>query len=270
MEKLLLVTYARNTRGRRSIDSEMSGARFLGRSSGNSVAMSDHAHARTRTLRPEDIARVVIRPVGTVLPLGFLVFATGAFVTAAYSVGWIPVGQGRVVYELLLLFVVPIQTIAVVFAFLSRDTAGGTTMGVFAATWGTLAVIGMSLKPGETSTALGVFLCADCVAVLILALASITGNPAFTVILLIGCARFATNGVYQLTGTTGYQQVSGWVGIALSVTAAYAGLAFLLEDARHKPVLPLVREGHARDALDADLNENIARLESEPGVRTRL
>lgn len=232
--------------------------------------MPDRNHDRSKTLRPEDIARVVIRPVGTVLPLGFLVFATGAFVTATYSIGWIPIAQSRVVFELLLLFVVPVQSVAVVFAFLSRDTAGGTTMGVFAATWGTLGVIGLSLKPGETSTALGVFLCADCVAILILALASITGNPAFTVLLLIGCGRFATNGVYQLTATTGYERVSGWIGIVLAAAAAYAGLAFLLEDSRHEPVLPFVREGRARESLDADLADNIARLESEPGVRTRL
>jgi hypothetical protein len=48
--------------------------------------MPTRNQARSKTLRPEDIARVVIRPVGTVLPLGFLVFATGAFVTATYSI----------------------------------------------------------------------------------------------------------------------------------------------------------------------------------------
>jgi succinate-acetate transporter protein len=232
--------------------------------------MPEQDNGRARTLRPEDIARVVIRPVGTVLPLGFFVFATGAFLTATYSAGWIPVSQGRVVFELLLIFVLPVQTIAVVFAFLSRDSAGGTTMGVFAATWGALAVIGMSLKPGETSDALGVFLLADCAVIFILALASLAGNPAFTVILLIGCARFATNGVYQLTGHTGYERVSGWVGIVLAVVAAYAGLAFLLEDGRHEPVLPFVREGRAKERLDFDLTENVRRLESEPGVRTQL
>jgi hypothetical protein len=226
--------------------------------------------SKAEAVRPEDITRVMIRPIGSVLPLGLLVFAIGSFVTASFAIGWIPVAQGRIVFELLLLFVVPTQGIAVIFVFLARDTAGGTTLGVFAATWGAVGTIGMSLKPGETSSALGVFLLADCVVIFILGLASLLGNPAFTVLLLIGCGRFATNGIYELTGSTGFERVSGWVGIALSLFAAYAGLAFLLEDASHEPVLPFVREGHSRESLAADLTENLQRVESEPGVRTRL
>jgi hypothetical protein len=226
--------------------------------------------SKAKAVRPEEIARVVIRPIGSVLPLGLLVFAIGSFVTATYSIGWIPVAQGRIVFELLLLFVVPTQGLSVIFVFLARDTAGGTTLGVFAATWGAIGTIGMSLKPGETSSALGVFLLADCVIIFALALASLLGNPAFTVLLLIGCGRFATNGIYELTGSTGFERVSGGVGIALSLFAAYAGLAFLLEDARHEPVLPFVREGRSRESLEDDLTENLQRVESEPGVRTRL
>jgi len=35
-------------------------------------------------IRPEEIARVVVRPLGSVLPLGFLAFGTGIFVTARF------------------------------------------------------------------------------------------------------------------------------------------------------------------------------------------
>jgi hypothetical protein len=33
--------------------------------------------AQEQRIRPEEIARVVVRPLGSVLPLGFLAFGTG-------------------------------------------------------------------------------------------------------------------------------------------------------------------------------------------------
>jgi hypothetical protein len=221
-------------------------------------------------IRPEEIARVVVRPLGSVLPLGFLVFGVGIFVTAAYSLGWIPPKDGRDVFLLALVFVAPVEAVTAVLAFLARDTAGGTTLGVFAGTWATLGVIGLGLGPGETSTTLGVFLLADGVVILILAIAAIFGNPAFTVLLGVACARFALNGVYELTGTKTIEHISGYIGLVLAAVAGYGGLAFLLEDGQHRPVLPMLRHGAAAEALDADLLDSLRRLESEPGVRGRL
>lgn len=221
-------------------------------------------------VRPESIARVVVRPLGTVMPLGFLAFGVGAFLTAVFSLGWIPLDQGRDVYILLLAAVVPVQAFAAGLAFISRDTAGGTSLGLFSGVWAAVSIVGLTLPPGGTSSALGVFLLADCAVILILAAAAVLGNPAFTVILLVGCIRFGLNGLYQLTGTPGIERAAGWVGLGLSLVAGYAGLAFLLEDARHSPVLPFMRQRAAREALDADLHAQLQRLEHEPGVRTRL
>jgi hypothetical protein len=222
------------------------------------------------TIRPEEIARVFIRPLGTVLPLGFLVFGSAVFVTASYSLGWLAPSEGRNVFELVLVYVVPVQAVAAVLAFLARDTAGGTTMSIFAVTWASLATLSLGLKPGETSSTIGTFLLADCVVILTLALAAIVGNPVFSAILLVACARFATNGAYELTGNKGLEHASGWIGIVLAAIAGYVGLAFLLEDARHEPVLPFVRQGAAQESLDADLLQSLRRLEREPGVRARL
>jgi uncharacterized protein len=222
------------------------------------------------SVRPEEIARVVVRPLGSVLPLGFLAFGVGIFVTAAYGLGWIPPEDGRDVFLFVLVFVTPIEAITAVLAYLARDTAGGTTLGVFAGTWATLGAIGLGLAPGETSTTLGVFLLADGVVILVLALAAIVGNPAFTVLLGVACTRFVLNGAFELTGSKAVEHASGYVGIVLAAVAAYGGLAFLLEDARQRPVLPMLRHGAAADALDADLIDSLRRLESEPGVRGRL
>jgi succinate-acetate transporter protein len=221
-------------------------------------------------IRPETIARVFVRPLGTVLPLGFMVFGVGALLTAAYSLGWLPLSDGAQVFTLLLVFVVPVQAVAAVFAFLARDTAGGTSMAVFGATWGALSILSLSLQPGETSSALGVFLLGDAGLIVILAIASVLGNPAFSVVLTIACARFLLNGIFELTGSTGFERAGGWVSLVLAGVAGYAGLAFLLEDAQHRTVLPFLRTGSARQVLDADLLEHLRRLESEPGVRTRL
>ena len=108
--------------------------------------------AQEQRIRPEEIARVVVRPLGSVLPLGFLAFGTGIFVTAAYGLGWIPPEDGRDVFLLVLVFVTPIEAVTSVLAYLARDTAGGTTLGVFAGTWATLGTIGLGLQPGQTST----------------------------------------------------------------------------------------------------------------------
>jgi uncharacterized protein len=63
---------------------------------------------------------------------------------------------------------------------------------------------------------------------------------------------------------------AGWAGLVLAGIAAYAGLAFLLEDAEHRPKLPMLRRGAARASLEADLIDHLRRLESEPGVRRSL
>src|SRR5947207_770920 len=99
-------------------------------------------------VRAESIARVFIRPLGSVLPLGFLAFGVAVFVTASYSLGWIPLAQGGELFKLLVVFVVPVEAGTAILAYLSRDTAGGTTLGIFGATWAALGVVGMSLKPG--------------------------------------------------------------------------------------------------------------------------
>src|SRR5204863_7525838 len=116
-------------------------------------------------------------------------------------------------------------------------------------TWATLGVIGLGLAPGETSTTLGVFLLADGVVILILAIAAIFGNPAFTVLLGVACARFALNGVYELTGSTTTEHVSGYIGLVLAAVAGCGGLAVLLEDGQHRPGLPMLRPGAAAGGL---------------------
>jgi hypothetical protein len=67
-----------------------------------------------------------------------------------------------------------------------------------------------------------------------------------------------------------FERVAGGFGVALASCAIYGGLALLLEDLRQADVLPLFRRGEARESLEGDLEQQLRRLEREPGLRQRL
>jgi hypothetical protein len=52
--------------------------------------------------------------------------------------------------------------------------------------------------------------------------------------------------------------------------AVYGGLAFLLEDARGRAVLPIARRGSSREAIEGDLDVQLAGVAAEAGVRKHL
>ncbi len=62
----------------------------------------------------------------------------------------------------------------------------------------------------------------------------------------------------------------GGAPLPLSIFAAtlYAGLAFGLEDAEHKTILPLGRRGEAAEAFEGDLSEQVGPIEA--GVRKQF
>jgi succinate-acetate transporter protein len=76
--------------------------------------------------RIDSLTRITLRPPGTPLPLGFLAFATGVMLLTAFDAHWIPASDQKLVGALALGFVVPLEIMASVFAFLARDTPGGT------------------------------------------------------------------------------------------------------------------------------------------------
>ena len=56
----------------------------------------------------------------------------------------------------------------------------------------------------------------------------------------------------------------------ISALALYGGLAFLREDLRGEPVLPVFRRGEARTSFEAGLADQLDRLDNEAGVRKQL
>ncbi|WP_456844469.1 hypothetical protein [Cellulomonas sp. P5_C6] len=213
--------------------------------------------------------RVVLRPVGTPLPLGFLglVVATTGF--AAVQLEWVPADQGAVVALGVLMFTVPVQLLASVIGFLARDPVAGTGMGVLAGTWAAVCVTTLQAAPGAHSPGLGVLLLTSATAMLVPAV-SASGKLVAAVVMGLSAVRFALTGIVQLTGSSALTELAGWTGIALAVLALYAALGFELEDVQHRTVLPLLRRGPDAAALKGDAERPFVAIQREAGVRPQL
>jgi succinate-acetate transporter protein len=217
----------------------------------------------------QEQTRIVLRPVGSGLPLGFYSFGIGMLLLACSALGWIPVAEQKDIGMLLMSFVFPLELVATVFAFLARDTLGATTLGLFASSWLALGWADLSSPPGAKSIALGVYLFGFAFAVLLLAVMSTLGKPFFSVLLSIACTRMVLSGYYEVGGSHELYRVAGGFGLALTALAMYGGTALALEDARHRQLLPLFRRGGADQAFHG-YEAQLDRLEAEPGVRQQL
>src|SRR2546423_4663828 len=210
--------------------------------------------------------RIMLRPVGSGLPLGFYSFAIGMLLLGCSAIGWIPVGEQKDVGMLLIAFVFPLELLATVVAFLGRDTVGATTLGLFTTSWLALGWTDFASPPGKTSITLGIYLFGFATAALLLALMSTLGKPFFSVLLLVAVARMVLSGYYQVGGSHEWYAVSGGFALALAALAMYGGTALGLEDARQRELLPPFRRGGAHRAFQG-FQAQLERLEAEPGVR---
>lgn len=192
------------------------------------------------------------------------------FLYAALGIGWVKPVDQESIGVLLAAFVFPLQLVATVFAFLSRDGAAGTALGLFSTSWlatGLLLVVG---TPGVLDAGFGYYLLAFAIVVLLLGCASLLGRPLLAAFLLVSCARTVCGAIYELGGGHGWDTVGGWVALVVFGIALYGGMAFLLEDTLGHTVLPLARRGAARTAIESGLREQLHAIEDEAGVRRSL
>jgi succinate-acetate transporter protein len=222
-------------------------------------------------LAPEAITRIMLRPVASSLPLGFLAFGTGTILLTALELQWAPLAQGKTLMLIVLAFVAPLEALAGIFAFLARDSGAATALAMLGAAWTAVALAVLGGPPGQTSTALGIFLLTLATMMLVLSAGALRSKPLFGVLLMLGACRFALTGLYQAAvGGTLLERISGWIGLPLVAFAVYGGLALLLEDGAQQTVLPLGRRGRARTSLEGDLGHQIEQAETEPGIRRQL
>jgi uncharacterized protein len=213
--------------------------------------------------------RIMLRPIGSGLPLGFFSFGIGMLLLGSTAIGWIPVSEQKDVGMLLMAFVFPLELVAMIMAFLARDTLGATTLGLFTTSWLALGWADKSSPPGSTSVTLGIYLFGFATVALLLAMMSVRAKPFFSVLLALATTRMVLSGYYEIGGSTGWYKVAGGFGIALAALALYGGVALGLEDAQQRELLPLFRRGPAQEAF-AGYEKQLERLEAEPGVRQQL
>jgi uncharacterized protein len=231
--------------------------------------------SRTEQGRAEDreaeaVFRVVLRPIASSLPLGFFAFMVGTVLLTVLELRWVPDSEAGQLMVLVLAFVVPLETISGLFAFLARDSGAATGLTALGAAWTATALTVFRGKPGTLSVPLATFLLALTAILIVMAAASVQGKPLFGLLLLAGAARFALTGAYQLTGSVPVEQAAGWLGAPIAVFALYGGLALLLEEGSQRMVLPLGRRGRARASLEGSFARQVHQAEQEAGVRRQL
>jgi succinate-acetate transporter protein len=220
--------------------------------------------------RMEDVARAYMRPIASPVPIGFLGLVVATTMVAALNLGWIAPAEGDVVAFGLLAFVVPAQAAASILGVLARDGVFATGMAVLTGAWATFGLVLLTSAPGSTSDALGILLLVAAVGMACAASVASLAKLIPALVLAGASLRFATAGVYQLTGSSVWEAATGWIGLALAIVATYAALAALLEGAQKRTVLPMGRRQEGRRAVEGGLSEQLVDLTHEPGVRTQL
>jgi hypothetical protein len=218
---------------------------------------------------PNGTARVVLRPIGSPLPLGFLGLFVATLSFSSVQLGWIPQSQGSTVALAALGLTVPVQLIAAVFGFLARDPVAGTGMGILAGTWATAGLATITSPPGATSPGLGVVLLCAGAAMLVPAAAGRQKTIAAAVMAL-SALRFGVTGIAEISGASTWMTAAGWTGVLLAALSLYAALAFELEGTDRRAVLPLWRRGAAASAVRDDATGQLSDVADEPGVRQQL
>ena len=215
-------------------------------------------------------ARVVLRPIANPFPLGFLGLAGATLVLAGQELGAVPARESLEVAVIVLVTAPVLQLVACVFGFLGRDPVAATGMGTLAVTWAAIGAVHALSRPGSYSAALGVFLFLASAAILLSAsmAAGTKGVPA--VVMGLTAARFLVTGIDQVLASPTVEEVAGVLGCVLAAAALYGAFALELEGLEHRTVLPTLRRGRGRSALDNDLADAVATVAAEPGVRNQL
>jgi uncharacterized protein len=213
------------------------------------------------------ITRIVLRPIGSPLPLGFFTVATNNVLLSVLQWGVLPAADRRAVA----LTVFPafiVQTISGLYALGARDSIAGTLMLSFATTWLVDALVFFVNPPGAAAT-LGMFYVVFAVFISFM-LASARQKRSIVAVLAVAAPRFLISGVAELTGNQALAQTGSVLGFLLAAVALYTAFALLLEDSRGREVLPTGRFGAARQAIHGNLTDELRGIERQPGVRRTL
>ena len=197
------------------------------------------------TIEQRDVqamTRIVLRPIGSPLPLGFFTVAIDNVLVSTLQWGLLSAADSRAV-ALIVFPAFIVQAIAGLFALAARDSIAGTLMLSFATTWLIDALIFYVHPPGAAA-ALGMFYVVFAVFISFM-LASALAKRALGAVLAVAAPRFLIAGVAELTGNQVLAQAGAVLGFLLAAVAMYTAFALLMEDSHGREVLPIGRTGAA-------------------------
>jgi uncharacterized protein len=213
------------------------------------------------------MTRIVLRPIGSPMPLGFFTVAIDSVLVSALQWGLLPeVDRQAVALIVFPAFVV--QVIVGIFAFQGRDSIAATLMMSFATTWLVDALLFYANPPGAAA-AIGIFFVVFSVFAAFM-LASALPKRALAAVLVVAVPRFLIAGIAELTGSQGISQAGAVLGFLLAAVAMYTAFALLLEDSRGREVLPIGRLAMAHHATHGNLAMQLRDIERQAGVRRTL
>ena len=213
------------------------------------------------------MTRIVLRPIGSPLPLGFFTVAIDNVLVSTLQWGLLPAADRRAI-ALIVFPAFIVQAIVGIFAIGARDSIAGTLMLSFATTWLVDALI-LYLHPQGAAPALGIFYVVFA-AFLLFMLTSALLKRALAAVLAVAVPWFLTAGVGEITVNQAVSQAGAVLGFLLAAVAMYTAFALLLEDSRGREVLPVGRLGAARQATHGTLAVELRDIERQPGVRRTL
>ncbi len=194
----------------------------------------------------------------------------GSVLQSAQEFGLIPQSEIQNLALLFGVFVFPLELLAALLAYPSRETVAAISLSIIAFSWLGSAVVRYTIAPDATSSSLGILYLTISLILLLLGAVGILGKPLLASVMFLAFFRYGLNGLYELLALGWMQTASGAIGCAIFAVSLYGGLALSLEDTMHRTVLPFGRRGEARQAFEGDLSEQVGSIEQEAGVRKQL
>jgi succinate-acetate transporter protein len=213
------------------------------------------------------MTRIILRPIGSPLPLGFFTVAIDNVLVSTLQWGLLSATDRRAV-ALIVFPAFIVQAIAGLFALGARDSIAGTLMLSFATTWLVDALI-FYLNPPGAAAALGTFYVVFAVFIALMLVSALL-KRALAAVLAVAVPRFLIAGIADLTGNQVLARTGAVLGFLLATVAMYTAFALLMEDSRDRTVLPIGRLGAARQATHGDLAIELRGIERQAGVRRTL
>lgn len=220
--------------------------------------------------QPVAATRVFLRPIANPLSLGYLGLLFATVLLSGTELGWVPTGETHLLAIGILVFTVPLQIIACIFGFLSRDAVCATGMGVQAGMWAATGVTHLVSPPGSTSPALGLMLVLGAFALSMPASGAARSKLLAAIVFYSTATRWAVTAGYEFSASSTWKMAAGAAGVLVAALALYASLAFELEDQQRRTILPTIRRSSGRKAMTGGLAEQVEKVANEAGVRKQL